>query len=63
VVPAHSFKFGARLQAYHSGTEPVLLRIETSAGHGAGKSLAKQIAEHADLYSFVFQQLGMKPRL
>jgi prolyl oligopeptidase len=54
VVPAHSFKFAARLQEYHKGENPVLIRIETSAGHGAGKSTQQAIEELADLYSFLF---------
>lgn len=59
VVPAHSFKFAARLQEYHIGTNPVLIRIETNAGHGAGKPTDKQIAEAADTWSFVMYNLGM----
>lgn len=54
VVPAHSFKFAARLQEYHKGENPVLIRIETSAGHGAGKSTQQAIEELTDLYSFLF---------
>lgn len=54
VVPAHSFKFAARLQEYHKGENPVLIRIETSAGHGAGKSTQQTIEELADVYSFIF---------
>ena len=59
VVPAHSFKFASRLQEYHSGTNPVLIRIETNAGHGAGKPTSKQIDETADIWSFVMYHLGM----
>lgn len=59
VVPAHSFKFAARLQEAHRGNAPVLIRIETKAGHGAGKPTSKQIEEAADVWSFVMQQLGM----
>ncbi len=59
VVPAHSFKFASRLQEYHSGTNPVLIRIETNAGHGAGKPTSKQIDEAADIWSFVMHNLGM----
>lgn len=59
VVPAHSFKFAARLQEYHAGNNPVLIRIETNAGHGAGKPTSKLIDEAADVWSFVFQNLGM----
>lgn len=60
VVPAHSFKFAATLQEKYKGKEPMLIRIETKAGHGAGKPTAKQIEEAADIWSFVFQNLGMK---
>lgn len=59
VVPAHSFKFAARLQEYQSGNNPVLIRIDTDAGHGAGKPTNKQIDEAADIWSFVFYNLGM----
>ncbi len=55
VVPAHSFKFAARLQEYHHGPNPVLIRIETKAGHGAGKPTAMIIAEQADKWAFLFQ--------
>lgn len=58
VVPAHSFKFAARLQAYQSGPNPVLIRIETKAGHGAGKPTAMVIAEQADKWAFLFQNTG-----
>ncbi len=54
VVPAHSFKFGARLQEVHDGDAPVILRIETDAGHGAGKPTSKIIEEEADKWSFFF---------
>ena len=54
VVPAHSFKFGARLQECHEGENPVILRIETDAGHGAGKPTSKIIEEEADRWSFFF---------
>jgi prolyl oligopeptidase len=60
VVPAHSFKFAARLQEYHIGDNPVLIRIETKAGHGAGKPTAKQIEEKTDELSFLKQELGME---
>jgi prolyl oligopeptidase len=59
VVPAHSFKFAARLQEVHRGLAPVLIRIESKAGHGAGKPTSKQIEEAADIWSFVMQQFGM----
>ena len=57
VVPAHSFKFAARLQEYHKGANPVLIRIETNAGHGAGKPTDKIIQEAADKWAFVFQNM------
>lgn len=60
VVPAHSFKFAATLQEKQKGKEPVLIRIDKNAGHGAGKPIAKQIEENADIWSFVFFKLGMK---
>lgn len=57
VVPAHSFKFAARLQEYHRGDNPVLIRIDTKAGHGAGKSTEMVIAEQTDKWAFMFQNL------
>jgi prolyl oligopeptidase len=54
VVPAHSFKFAAQLQQSHKGDNPVLIRIETKAGHGAGKPTSKIIEEQADIWSFFF---------
>jgi prolyl oligopeptidase len=60
VVPAHSFKFAARLQAAHAGDNPVLIRVEVKSGHGAS-SLTKQIEETADVYAFVFDQFGVTP--
>ena len=60
VVPAHSFKFAARLQEAHGGVSPVLIRIETQSGHGSS-SLSKSIAETADVYAFAFQNLGITP--
>nr|WP_276902108.1 prolyl oligopeptidase family serine peptidase [Pedobacter kyonggii] len=59
VVPAHSFKFAATLQEKYKGENPVLIRIETKAGHGAGKPTTKVIEEAADVWSFVFQNLEM----
>jgi len=59
VVPAHSFKYAARLQEYNAGTNPMLIRIETNAGHGAGKPTSKQIEETTDIWSFVMYNLGM----
>lgn len=61
VVPGHSFKFAARLQEAQSGSNPVLIRIETKAGHGAGKPTAKIIEEYADQWSFLAKHLEMKP--
>ena len=59
VVPGHSFKFAATLQADQAGTAPVLIRIETKAGHGAGKPISKQIEEIGDAWTFVAKNLGM----
>lgn len=58
VVPGHSFKFAARLQVCQSGTDPVLIRIETRAGHGAGKPTAKIIEEVADQWAFLAKNLN-----
>ena len=55
VVPAHSFKFAATLQHCHAGKSPVLIRIDSNAGHGAGKPTAKRIEEAADTYAFIFE--------
>ncbi|MGQ7867959.1 prolyl oligopeptidase family serine peptidase [Sunxiuqinia sp. sy24] len=60
VVPAHSFKYIARLQDLHAGPMPTLIRIDTKAGHGAGKPTAKVIDEYTDVWSFLFYHLGMK---
>jgi len=59
VVPAHSFKFAARLQEVNTGKYPVLIRIDEKAGHGAGKPTAKIIDEYADVTAFIMDQLGM----
>ncbi|MFD2203911.1 prolyl oligopeptidase family serine peptidase [Shivajiella indica] len=59
VVPAHSFKFAAALQEAHVGDNPVLIRIETNAGHGAGKPTAMQIAEIADTFAFGWYNMGV----
>ncbi len=61
VVPAHTFKFMATLQENDGGKNPVLIRVETKAGHGAGKPTEKQIEEAADMYGFIMYNLGMKP--
>ncbi len=60
VVPAHSFKFAAALQAAQGGQAPVLIRIETKAGHGAGKPTSKLIDEWADKWGFLLRVLDMK---
>jgi prolyl oligopeptidase len=60
VVPAHSHKFTATLQAAQAGPAPILTRIEVSAGHGAGKPTAKAIAERADVLTFLLKNLGMQ---
>lgn len=59
VVPAHSFKYAATLQAAQAGDAPILIRIETKAGHGAGKPTSKRIQEAADIYGFLMKNLGM----
>jgi len=59
VVPAHSFKYAARLQEYNAGELPTLIRIETKAGHGAGKPTTKIIEEYTDVWAFTFYHLGM----
>jgi prolyl oligopeptidase len=59
VIPGHSFKFAAALQAANAGDNPVLIRIETSAGHGAGKPTEKRIHEAADLWAFLVENLEM----
>ncbi len=60
VVPAHSFKFAARLQETHAGEDPVLIRIQTKAGHGSVST--RQIIElYSDIYSFIWSAMGLKP--
>lgn len=59
VVPGHSFKFISRLQEAHVGDGPVLIRIQTKAGHGSGKPTSMRIEEVADLFAFLAEQLGM----
>ncbi len=63
VVPAHSFKFAAALQTAHSGSAPVLIRIETKAGHGAGKPITKVIDEAADKWAFLAKVLDFQPSI
>lgn len=58
VFPAHSFKYAAALQAAHAGSDPVLIRVETKAGHGAGKPTSKQIDEAADVLAFAWTFVG-----
>lgn len=60
VVPAHSFKFAAELQAKQAGDNPVLIRIQTNAGHGAGKPTSMVIKEYADLYGFTLYNMGFE---
>ena len=60
VDPMHARKMAARLQEATSGSAPILLRVETKAGHGAGKPVSKRVEEHTDVFSFLFEQLGMK---
>lgn len=63
VVPAHSFKFAATLQDCHEGDNPVLIRVETKAGHGAGKSTQQTIDENTDQWAFIFYNMGIEPKL
>ena len=60
VVPAHSFKFAAQLQAKQAGINPVLIRIETKAGHGAGTPVSKSIEQYADIFGFTLFNMGIK---
>ena len=60
VVPAHSFKFAAQLQSKQTGTNPVLIRIETKAGHGAGTPVSKSIEQYTDIFSFTLWNMGVK---
>ena len=64
VVPSHAFKFAATLQAADAGQQPILLRVDTQAGHGLGKPVVKLIAEQADIYAFlcdIFQMTAERP--
>ena len=62
VVPAHSFKYAAKLQASDTGNAPKLIRIDSKAGHGGGKPVGKVIDEYADIYSFIFANIPFKPK-
>lgn len=61
VVPAHSFKFAAAMQEKHTGTNPVVIRIQTNAGHGAGMSTQQIIADESEKWSFMFYNMGITP--
>jgi prolyl oligopeptidase len=63
VVPGHSFKFAATMQVDQAGPAPVLIRVQTKAGHGAGKPISKQIDETADKWAFLAHNLGMNVEL
>ena len=63
VVPAHSFKYAAALQKAHTGDNPVLIRVDVDAGHGAGKPTAKTLDEYADIMSFMMYNMGVEPDL
>jgi prolyl oligopeptidase len=63
VVPGHSFKFAATMQADQAGPAPVLIRVETKAGHGAGKPISKRIEETADSFAFVANNLNVNVTL
>jgi len=61
VVPAHSFKYMATLQENYKGSNPVMIRIETKAGHGGGMPTSKIITEITDIYAFIYKNLGITP--
>ena len=61
VVPAHSFKYAATLQEADTGNAPKLIRIDSNAGHGAGKPVSKSLDEWADIYSFIFYNMDIVP--
>jgi prolyl oligopeptidase len=61
VVPAHSFKYAATLQASDTGDAPKIIRIDSNAGHGGGKPISKIIDEQTDIYSFIYYNLGLEP--
>ncbi len=60
-MPGHSLKYAATLQQAQAGSAPILIRVETRAGHGAGKPTSKQIDEWADRLAFLSNALGMTP--
>lgn len=60
VVPAHSFKYAATLQAAQTGSEPKIIRIDSKAGHGGGKPISKVLEEQADIYSFILYNMGLE---
>lgn len=62
VVPAHSFKFISTLQEKHAGSNPVLIRVDVKAGHGAGKPISKVMDEQADIWAFTFYNWGVEPK-
>jgi prolyl oligopeptidase len=59
-VPAHSFKFAAELQEKDSGLNPILIRVETNAGHGAGTPVTKTIDQYADIFGFTLYNMGFR---
>lgn len=63
VVPAHSFKYAATLQASDTGNAPKLIRIDSNAGHGSGKPTSKVIDENTDVYSFIYHNMGITPEV
>ena len=62
VVPAHSFKYAATLQASSTGNKPKIIRIDSKAGHGAGKPISKVVDEYTDIYSFIYYNMGITPK-
>ena len=60
VVPAHSFKYAAKLQQHQISDDPILIRIGTSTGHGAGRSTKKRIKEYAEKWAFMFYEMGLE---
>jgi prolyl oligopeptidase len=61
VFPAHSFKYAAAMQAAQEGTNPVLIRVETRAGHGGGMPLSKRVELAVDQFAFLLKELGIQP--